>query len=207
MLNRKKSAMTLAEIIIVIVIISIVGALFMSVPKKNAENLDKTRYYIAYNLLKRMQDEQASIGEITLTGAGFRANIERWLDLSGEIITNGNISTAKLTNGMTINWDTTNDNDDSISVTIDLDGGELKGENQDAYRFYLNNEGDVRPEMYNASGGVNIVLPFNVYGFDADGNIVYRRLNVNYNEAAEFVESAKNNGEENIIMEAVAPIK
>ena len=67
---NKKPAMTLAEILIVVVIIAIVGCVIMAMPRKNVSVTDKSKYYIAYSTLERLLSEQlADSGKIALSTA------------------------------------------------------------------------------------------------------------------------------------------
>ena len=67
MKNNFKKAITLAEIMIVIVIIAIVALVFLAMPRKNIGKMDRAKYYIAYNTLKRMQEEQmAQTGRVAI---------------------------------------------------------------------------------------------------------------------------------------------
>ena len=60
-------AITLAEIMIVVVIVAVIALVFMAMPKKNVGKMDRAKYYIAYNMLKRMQDEQmAETGKVAI---------------------------------------------------------------------------------------------------------------------------------------------
>ena len=53
-----KPAVTMAELIIVIVIVAIIAGIFLALPRKNVSKMDRAKYYIAYDMLKRLQDEQ-----------------------------------------------------------------------------------------------------------------------------------------------------
>ena len=66
--SYKKPAMTLAEILIVVVIIAIVACVLMAMPRKNVSVTDKAKYYIAYSTLERLLSEQmADSGKIALS--------------------------------------------------------------------------------------------------------------------------------------------
>lgn len=146
----KKSAITLAEILIVVAIVAVVTIIFVSIEGKNQNIQEKAKYYIAYTTLQKLLQEQvAESGKIALgnstvnCGADedcketaktidishtFKNRVDRWLNVaSSESNTN-----ATLTNGMILNWND-NDNDaedDSNMVTvakvvsIDIDGSE-----------------------------------------------------------------------------------
>ena len=82
MKNRKK-AISLAEIIIVVVIVAIVALIFITMPKKNVGKMDKAKYYVAYDLLKQLQNEQLANDanndkKVSLTAFGIQAG--KWLN-------------------------------------------------------------------------------------------------------------------------------
>ena len=65
--SRKKPAMTLAEILIVVVIVAIIGCVLIAMPRKNVSTTDRAKYFIAYSTLQRLLNEQlADNGKIAL---------------------------------------------------------------------------------------------------------------------------------------------
>lgn len=66
-ITKKKSAMTLAEILIVVAIIAVVSIIFVSIEGKSRDMQEKTKYYIAYTTLQKLLQEQvAETGTIAI---------------------------------------------------------------------------------------------------------------------------------------------
>ena len=126
---RKNSAITLAEIMIVVVILAILACIFLAMPRKNVSAVEKTKYYIAYSTLQRLLSEQlADNGKIALNNnsvvapncviiatdeekqaceevvkkfstATFKSMVDKWLNVASSSTNN-----ARLTNGMVLDW-------------------------------------------------------------------------------------------------------
>ena len=105
-LTEKKSAMTLAEILIVVVIVAIIGCLFLAMPRKNVSALDKTKYYIAYMTLYRLLSEQvAANGKIVLkTNSDEESCTTDDEDLCNELEEKFDTSNGKTFQGMVGKW-------------------------------------------------------------------------------------------------------
>ena len=217
-MKNKKLAVTMAEIMIVVVIVTIVAGVFLAMPKKNVSKMDRAKYYIAYDMLKKLQDEQmANDGSVKIEKSTFGDAVEKWLNTQ-EIDKTTNYK-ATLTNGMILTWnnDKTNagsgsnsdkaeifgNNKAYLKVTVDIDGTEgLNQNNKDIYVFHLFENGWVRPDMcYKADGtdcssnddeNVRIVLPFRVYGFNNDGSVRNYLYNVDYNTAYDLYKCSVN---------------
>ena len=198
--NTQKPAITLAEIIIVIFIVGIIAGVFLAMPKKNVGQTDKAKYYVAYDMLKRLQDEQMAENGFTWLNTGTRG-------------TNGTIAKAiynrtnylkagrgngaagsyiKLTNGMNVSWtDTTGPNYiiDPVTgtvlrrvVAIDIDGDTNNIcviNNQDCHGFILTSDGQVAPTL----GDRTDWLTFKVYRFQDNGTTEFLGTNISYNDA------------------------
>lgn len=205
--NNKNRAITLAEMMIVVVIVAIISAVFLAMPKKNVTKMDTSKYYIAYNALKRLQDEQmAQNGTVNLNQ--FKDQALNWLNTQSSTV-----DSITLSNGMIITWanslhNAANENcDDTLEdsgcifkephqylrVFVDIDGDTSTGNNKDTYIFHLFDNGWVRPDMCyksdsttcseNDANNVNIVLPFKVYSFKNDGSVENLLINADYNTA------------------------
>lgn len=136
--SRKKPAMTLAEILVVITIISIIGGIFLAMPKKNISQTDRAKYYIAYSILQRLINEQlVDENKISLNTTeqeegedddkviyeSFGKKVDKWLNVASSCSWNENNKCIKtsfspdtstnaiLTNGMYLDWRTNNNLD------------------------------------------------------------------------------------------------
>ena len=142
--KNKKSAMTLAEILIVVTIVAIIGGVFLAMPKKNIGQMDKTKYYIAYNTLYKLlqeqmiQDNHLSLNNNNSESRNFGDSVEKWLnvtqscdwedDTCTKIAYDKAENNAILSNGMYLDW---RDNDEDVNtdsnittkiVYVDIDG-------------------------------------------------------------------------------------
>ena len=183
-LNKKefKPAMTMAEIMIVVLIIAIISLVFIAMPRKNVSKMDKAKYYIAYDMLKRLQDEQmVKGGSVSISGgidtadeANFIHAADEWLNTLPDGSTPGCNAAARcitLTNGMILNWNSNienallfGENSRFLRVRVDIDGGDIpvnhwllpnaNGDlNSDVYEFRLYENGWVEPERcYDGAG-------------------------------------------------------
>ena len=108
---QKKKAMTLAEILVVVTIIAIIGGIFLAMPKKNISQTDRAKYYIAYSILQKLINEQlVDENKITLNpsrqekGEGeekvvyesFGDKVDKWLNVAASCNWNTDPITGKL---------------------------------------------------------------------------------------------------------------
>ena len=188
MINKSKPAITLAEIIVVIFIVGIIAGIFLAMPKKNVGQTDKAKYYVAYDMLKRLQDEQmADTGNVAIQNDDFCNAVNNWLNT---ININCAQTYAQLTNGMILGWTTNvqNNADGSLSriVTVDIDGTDdgqpantaCARNDEDCHAFTINDRGEVQPMINGADW-----ITFKVYNFNDDGETQIRVTNVDYNTA------------------------
>ena len=170
MTKQSVFAITLAEIMIVVVIVAVIALVFMAMPKKNVGKMDRAKYYIAYNTLKRLQDEQMSEdGSVKVDSKdNFKGAVEKWLNTlktAGDQIT--------LTNGMVLRLEnnpspcyTAGDAPTCLKVKVDIDGDENGNceENQDCHTFTLDSKGGVTPETHTSDGNLTTDwIGFKVY--------------------------------------------
>ena len=200
----KKLAITLAEIIIVIFIVGIIAGVFMAMPRKNVGKTDRAKYYVAYDMLKRLQDEQMAENGYTMLNNGstegartFTHAVDTWLNFlehgNGAV---GPLRKARLSNGMVLTWrnidntqgDLTASNDDVTlttrrTIVVDIDGDENYGicdiNNQDCHGFILTSDGQVAPTL----GDRTDWLTFKVYRFQNNGTPEFLGTNISYNDA------------------------
>ena len=190
--NTQKPAITLAEIIIVIFIVGIIAGVFLAMPKKNVGQTDKAKYYVAYEMLKRLQDEQmAETGTVAINNGagadGFCPALNRWLNLTSDLACGAGLPNAQLTNGMVIrNINVLNlvgGEPESRTVTVDIDGlneGNCTN-NQDCHNFVITSNGQVLPQGTAAS--TTDWIAFKVYSFNNNGTTNIIQTNINYNDA------------------------
>ena len=128
---NKKPAMTLAEILVVVAIVAIIGGIFLAMPKKNVSQMDKAKYYVAYStLFKLLEAQLANTGSLQLNTAvaadadagilakadEFGASVEKYLNTvqscnwsedtscDNPVPFNAEYNNAILTNGMYLDW-------------------------------------------------------------------------------------------------------
>ena len=210
MVNKSKKAITLAEIIIVIFIVGIVMGVFLAMPKKNVGQTDRAKYYVAYDMLKRLQDEQMAENGNTLLNNGpvgvpksFRKAVDNWLNTiqSGAGV-NANTRKARLTNGMILIWNNVTDNfigDSSNAqnagvverrtIIVDIDGNEAYNNTTASGSCAINNQ-DCHGFILTNDGQVAPTLgdrtdwlTFKVYRFNNDGTTNILTTNTSYNNA------------------------
>ncbi len=177
----KKYAMTMAEIVIVVIIVAIVAAIFIAMPKKNVSKLDRAKYYIAYDLLNKLQNEQlANAGEVKIGLDSFASAVNEYLNTMGNMAAGAN-QQVTLTNGMILtvvnagvidnrdgeaqkdtNGDGVIDEHDQrtqypyLEVTVDIDGdtnGLPAVALSDLHKFWLYKDGLVEPCFFIDAGG------------------------------------------------------
>ena len=207
MRSKKKSALTLAEIMIVIVIVAIIAGIFLAMPKKNIGRNDRAKYYIAYSTLKQLMDEQmAQEGEVAINfdynnndtidnNEKFDTAVNKWLNVLESTTDNNNTkqynngdNVVTLTNNMKIRWDKNNNaatcaynnNKSCLKVTIDLDGENCDGKGKDCHEFTLDTTGFVIP--VSNSNWINFI----VYHIGDDGKTKIDKNNVPFIEAFEY---------------------
>lgn len=197
--KTQQTAITLAEIMIVVVIVAIVGLVFMAMPKKNVRKMDKVKYYMAYSMLKRLQDEQmaennfAAINKDTNSDESVGDNekfckaVDKLNTVDKTCSSEDNSGNATLTNGMYLNWVNAVTSDGYLKVTVDLDGSGngANAEGKDNHIFYLSQNGDVIPKLSNAEW-----LSFRVYHITQSGTnppqTVVDKNTTDYNTAKTF---------------------
>ena len=220
---KNKPAITMAELVIVIIIVAIIAAIFLAMPRKNVSKLDRAKYYIAYDMLKRLQDEQiaqkgyADIGQ-TKSGVtkSFDNAVNNWLNV---VNTNTHSNAVRLTNGMILGYSASYDSgNDRRIVTVDVDGNggtdnsfaacAVDADNPDCVQFTLY-------ESYtNSHNAVETTLdadhlPFRVFTINNDGNMLIKANNVTYTAAKNKVNNSdgSNDCNNDCFMEAIPPIK
>ena len=226
-MNSKK-AITLAEIMIVLVIVAVIALVFFAMPKKDVGKMDRAKYYVAYDMLKRLMDEQmAENGEVKIdTDKNFCNAINTWLNIVGTLscTTTPAPTKATLTNGMVLSWgsnyDASDENDKKRTVTVDLDGeGEdtQNEEDKDIQSFILHEKnGRVEPNM----NGNTTWIAFKVYKFKNNGDAEFVLTNAPYYDAYYCLQNLNMCGEDhdqpccgnncsdnNCYIEAIPPLK
>ena len=183
-MNNRKFAMTLAEILIVVVIVAIIGSVLIAMPRKNVSATDRTKYYIAYMTLYRLLNEQmADTGKIALRQNGsseecssgddcteifktinndksFKNMVDKLLNIAST-----NATQATLTNGMILNWAGNSSLDKKTSgittqksVWVDIDGaneGRTIDKKDKHYFLLYIKDGDVRVKPISGSPSEN----------------------------------------------------
>ena len=220
-----KPAVTMAELIIVIVIVAIIAGIFLALPRKNVSKMDRAKYYIASDMLKRLQDEQIAqkgcadidqnSGKCT---AGFAAAVNDWLNV---VTTNADGNAVRLTNGMILGYANAYDNTNSRRiVTVDVDGDGGTDNNFDActadadhpncVQFFLYSEytNDYNAVVPDTNINTATQLPFRVFIINDDGNMVIKAAGVTYTAAHNKLtnKDVSNDCNNDCFMEAIPPL-
>ena len=178
---------------IVVVIVAVIALVFMAMPKKNVGKMDRAKYYIAYNTLKRLQDEQMSEdGSVKVDSKNnFKVAVEKWLNtLKTEE------DQITLTNGMVLRLENESANcydgegaPTCLKVNVDIDGDENGSceENQDCHTFTLDSKGGVTPETHTSDGNLTTDwIGFKVYHIGNDNKTHVDKTNVPFVTAKEY---------------------
>lgn len=219
---KNKPAITMAELIIVVIIVAIVAGIFLAMPKKNVSKLDRAKYYVAYDMLTRIVNEQRANGVTNATRAiitddpanyadfrnGADYNMARYLNDLLNVVeitqySNGVPTGMRLSNGMIVKCANRQPNSrlNFWTVSVDLDGN---GNTTKTFRIFL--DGEVRPmaELTRTDW-----ISFRVFRFDINGNMDIKAMRVSYNAAKEKMDNTDGSNDcadGNCFMEAIPPL-
>ena len=230
---KNKPAITMAELIIVVIIVAIVAGIFLAMPKKNVSKLDRAKYYVAYDMLTRVVNEQRANGVTASTRAiitddpanyaTFRNNanynmafyLNDILNVVENQITSGAPINMRLSNGMVVSSTTKQPTFQRATgvyfwwVYVDLDGTKLARcaiSNPNCIRFRIYLDGTVEP--YDEIDSTDWIS-FRVFRFDDNGNMDIKAMRVSYNDAKKKMDNTDGSGDctdGNCFMEAIPPL-
>lgn len=196
----KKIAMTLAELMIMLIIISIIVVFIITtIQSKATVNLNRFMYYSAFTNLKYAIAELLGTGTMPTTGTDLCNKLSELYNTLGNVECNSAATVIasddntfadetpnfKTTNGMNFYNFATNPISNVYTVYIDIDGAYKRNArlNNDVMKFTISTSGVVLPDIDSNGANNPEFLATSVRYVDNTASTVWLKHNVSYKES------------------------